>query len=346
MLQRGVLAGAALLLIAFAVTVVAQAPSGTRKAWALAIHAGAGTMPKDIPEAEKQAYLHDLAEALGQGRMALNGGAKAIDVVEKVVRILEDMPRFNAGKGAVFNHEGKNELDAAIMDGSNLACGAVAGVTTVKNPVQLARAVMDRSSHVLLVGKGAEEFAASIGLEKMDPSYFRTEHRWQQLQDALAKEKAEAGSASSGGGPSSKSEKFGTVGAVALDRHGNLAAATSTGGMTNKRWGRVGDAPIIGAGTYANNATVAVSCTGWGEKFIRHSVAHSLSALVEYKGLSVQQAAEEMIHRRLAAGDGGLIAVGRDGSIALVFNTPGMYRGATDAHGLFEVGIWEETQRP
>jgi beta-aspartyl-peptidase (threonine type) len=345
MLQRGVLAGAAFLLIAFAVTVVAQAPSGTRKAWALAIHAGAGTMPKDIPEAEKQAYLQDLAEALGQGRMALHGGAKAIDVVENVVRILEDMPRFNAGKGAVFTHEGKNELDAAIMDGSNLACGAVAGVGTVKNPVQLARAVMDRSPHVLLVGKGAEEFAASIGLERMDPSYFRTEFRWQQLQEALAKEKAVA-AAAPGGGLSTKAEKFGTVGAVALDRHGNLAAATSTGGMTNKRWGRVGDVPIIGAGTYANNATVAVSCTGWGEKFIRHSVAHTLSSLVELKGLSVQDAAKEMIERRLEPGDGGLIAVGRDGSIALAFNTPGMYRGATDAHGLFEVGIWESTQRP
>lgn len=328
-----------LLLPIFAALMAAQPPeeespetqgktqAAARPSWSLAIHGGAGTIPKNIPESEREEYLKSLRAALEVGRKVLAGGGTSLDAVEQVVRTLEDNPLFNAGKGAVFTHEGTNELDAAIMDGRNLACGSVAGVRTVKNPISLARLVMEKSPHVFMVGQGAEAFAAEMKVEKVDPKYFFTQRRWDQLQEALRKEK--------------EAKPKGTVGAVALDVHGNLAAATSTGGMTNKRFGRLGDVPVIGAGTYANNRTCAISATGWGEQFIKHTVAHDISALMEYKGLTLQQAADEVIHRKLQKDDGGVIGVAKDGSIALVFNSAGMYRGAADSNGRFDVAIWE-----
>jgi beta-aspartyl-peptidase (threonine type) len=299
--------------------------------WSLAIHGGAGTIPKNIPASERDAYLASLQKALEIGREVLAGGGTSLDAVEKVVRFLEDDPLFNAGKGAVFTHDGTHELDAAIMDGRDLSCGSVAGLKTVKNPISLARLVKERSPHVFLVGEGAEVFAtemqANPQIERVPNSSFDTPKRREQWQESLRKE-AEA-------------KPKGTVGAAALDRHGNLAAATSTGGMTNKRWGRLGDVPVIGAGTYANNKTCAISATGWGEKFIRNTVAHDISALMEYAGLTLQQAADRVIHQKLEKDDGGVIGVARDGSIALVFNSEGMYRGAADSNGRFEVKIWE-----
>jgi L-asparaginase / beta-aspartyl-peptidase len=306
--------------------IILSKPGGGAK-WALAIHGGAGTIPKTLPEAEKQQYLRSLEGALKVGREVLSNGGTSLDAVEKVVRFLEDDPLFNAGKGAVYTHEGTHELDAAIMDGRNLACGSVAALKTVKNPISLARAVMEKSPHVFMVGEGAEKFATEMKVERVAPDYFDTPKRYQQLQEALRKEKEE--------------KDKDTVGAVALDVHGNLAAATSTGGMTNKRFGRLGDVPVIGAGTYANNKTCAISATGWGEEFIKHTVAHDISALMEYAGLTLQQAADRVIHQKLKPGDGGVIGVARDGSIALVFNSEGMYRGAADSTGRFEVRIWE-----
>ena len=312
-----------LLLPIFAGLMAAQPSEKPR--WSLAIHGGAGTIPKNIPEAQKEEYLKGLREALEAGQKVLAGGGTSLDAVEKVVRTLEDNPLFNAGKGAVFTNEGTHELDAAIMDGRDLSCGSVAGLKTVKNPISLARLVMEKSPHVFMVGTGAEKFADEMKVERVDQKYFFTQKRYDDWQKKL-KEEAE--------------KDKDTVGAVALDIHGNLAAATSTGGMTNKRFGRLGDVPVIGAGTYANNRTAAISATGWGEKFIRHTVAHDISALIEYKGLTLQQAADEVIHRKLEKDDGGIVAVGRDGSIALVFNSEGMYRGAADSNGRFEVAIW------
>ncbi|MEM8932458.1 MAG: isoaspartyl peptidase/L-asparaginase [Acidobacteriota bacterium] len=297
-------------------------------AWALAIHGGAGVIPKDLPDEDKQGYYADLEAALALGKERLERGDAALDVVEVVIQALEDSPRFNAGKGAVFTHDGRNELDAAIMDGTTGACGAVARVTTVKNPITLARGVMERSKHVFMVGDGAEVFADEMGLERVEPEYFYTERRWQALQKAIEREEAE------GAG------KHGTVGCVVLDREGRLAAGTSTGGLTNKRFGRIGDVPVFGAGTWADER-VAVSCTGKGEEFIRHAVAHSVAARLEHTDASLGEAAQAVIHETLAEGDGGLIAVGADGSIALEFNTPGMFRGAADANGRFDVAIWE-----
>ena len=303
-----------------------------RPEWAIAIHGGAGTIPKNL-EAEKEQYLDGLGEALSIGRGMLAEGADGLDVVEQVIRYLEDSPLFNAGKGSVFTHDGQNELDAAIMDGRDLNCGAISGVTRVKNPISLARLVMNESRHVFFVREGAERFAEQMGVETVEPEYYFTQRRWDSLQKALAKEKEEAAAETA--------EKHGTVGCVVLDKAGNLAAGTSTGGMTNKRFGRVGDVPVIGAGTYANNKTVAVSCTGWGEKFIRNVVAHDVSALIEYQGMGVGEAARAVIDGKLDPGDGGLIAVGATGEIALVFNSEGMFRGAADSTGRFDVAIWE-----
>jgi beta-aspartyl-peptidase (threonine type) len=301
--------------------------------WALAIHGGAGTIPKDLPTAERQEYIQALTKALTLGKEMLAKGGTSLDTVEAVVRSLEDDPHFNAGKGAVFTHEGTNELDAAIMDGSTLSCGSVAGLKRIKNPVSLARLVMEKSPHVFMVGEGAEAFAAEMKVETVDPKYFFTQKRYDQWQEELKKEREEK--------EKTVKKDRDTVGAVALDRHGNLAAATSTGGLTNKRFGRLGDVPVIGAGTYANNRTCAVSATGIGEEFIKHTVAHDISALMEYAGLTLQQAADKVIHQKLKPGDGGVIGVAHDGSIALVFNSEGMYRGAADANGRFEVKIWE-----
>lgn len=308
---------------------MAETPAAPAVEWALAIHGGAGVIDKDISDEERAAYYDALRQALALGRELLAAGEPSVDVVEQVVARLEDLPQFNAGKGAVFTNAGTNELDAAIMDGRDLNCGAISGVTTVKNPIHLARRVMDDSRHIFFVGDGAEAFADQVGVERVESDYYFVQRRWDAFQKALEQERE-------------GDDKHGTVGAVALDREGNLAAATSTGGMTNKRFGRVGDVPVIGAGTYANNATVAISCTGHGEEFIKHNVAHDVSARIAYKGLSVAEAAREVIQGELQPGDGGLIAVGRDGSIVLEFNSPGMFRGAADASGRFEVGIWEE----
>ena len=308
-----------------------ETSAAPRPEFALAIHGGAGVIPKDMEPEKVAEYEAALERALAHGRDRLAEGASALDVVEEVVVLLEDDPLFNAGKGAVFTHDGRNELDAAIMDGRDLSCGAVARVTTIKNPIRLARGVMEQSRHVFMVGDGAEAFADGLGLDRVEPDYYFTQRRYDSLQKAIEKEQSNQ----------EHGDQHGTVGCVAMDKEGNLAAATSTGGMTNKRFGRIGDVPVIGAGTYANNATVAVSCTGRGEEFIRHNVAHSVSAMIEHKGLSLQQAADAVIHGKLAKGDGGLIAVGADGSIALVFDSPGMFRGAADSVGRFEVAIWE-----
>jgi beta-aspartyl-peptidase (threonine type) len=305
--------------------IVVQRHEAPRPQWAIAIHGGAGTIPKTMPEAKKQEYLRSLDQALKTGKEVLQQGGTSLDAVEKVIRFLEDDPLFNAGKGAVYTHEGTHELDAAIMDGRDLSCGSVAALKTVKNPISLARLVKEKSPHVFLVGEGAEAFASQMKVERVPNSWFDTPERYQQLQEALKEEPKE----------------HGTVGCVALDTHGNLAAGTSTGGLTNKRFGRLGDVPVIGAGTYANNKTCALSATGIGEEFIKHTVSHDISALMEYKGLSLQAAMDQVIHHKLKPGDGGVIGVAHDGSLALVFSSEGMYRGAADSNGRFEVRIWE-----
>jgi beta-aspartyl-peptidase (threonine type) len=315
--------------------------------FAIAIHGGAGTILRKnmSPEMEVQ-YQATLEEAIKVGHEILRNGGSSLDAVEKTINIMENSPLFNAGKGAVFTNEGKNELDASIMDGKTLKAGAIAGVTTVKNPINLARAVMEKSEHVMLVREGAEFFAKENGLELVNPAYFYTENRYQSLLKAQEKDRIELDH--SGGtsfyDPFIKDNKFGTVGCVALDKNGNLAAGTSTGGMTNKKWGRVGDAPIIGAGTYANNNTCAVSATGWGEFFIRNVVAYDISAIMEYKGLSLEKAAEEVIQKKLTklGGDGGIVAMDKDGNITVEFNTAGMYRAFIDTKGKLEIGIYEK----
>ncbi len=326
-----------------------QAQTGAQRDFVLVVHGGAGTIVKTRMSAEKEkAYARGLEKALQEGYAILEKGGTALDAVEIAVRILEDNPLFNAGKGAVFTHEGTNELDASIMDGRNHAAGAVAGVTTVKNPVSAARAVMEKSSHVMMAGAGADRFAALQGLDIVDPSYFFTEDRFRAMERARSKDSLQTLLDHSGREHTSdilhdKDEKFGTVGAVALDREGNLAAATSTGGMTNKRFGRVGDSPVIGAGTYASNATCAISCTGWGEYFIRLVMAKTVSDMMEFGNMSLQQATNEMILKRLPAlgGSGGLIAVDKAGNIAMPFNTEGMYRGYIDHTGKPVIAIYK-----
>jgi beta-aspartyl-peptidase (threonine type) len=322
--------------------------------YVLVIHGGAGTILKSqMTDAKEKAYQAALDTALQKGATILKSGGTALDAVEASVRYMEDNPLFNAGKGAVFTNEGKNELDAAIMDGKTLMAGSVAGVTTIKNPVSAARAVMEKSPHVMMAGKGAEKFAEQQGLQIVDPSYFRTDDRWKGLQRAkeadslalLKKDKAMINGFSELY-PSSAGVigKYGTVGAVALDRHGNLAAATSTGGMTNKKYGRIGDAPIIGAGTYANNNTAALSGTGWGEFYIRLVLAKSISDIMEYGKKSLKEASDEMVMKQLPAlgGDGGLIGVDKDGNIAMPFCTEGMYRGYLKSDGKKEIRIYKK----
>lgn len=291
--------------------------------WAIALHGGAGTLGRDAPDAVRESYLEGLETALTAGKELLESGATAVDAVEHVIAILEDDARFNAGRGAVFNAQAEHELDASIMDGATLACGGVAGVRTVKNPIRLARAVMEQTRHVLLAGPGAEAFADAVGVERVDPSYFDTENRRRSLERKLA----ETGK--------------GTVGVVVLDQHGNLAAGTSTGGLTAKMFGRVGDSPIIGAGTYADNNRCAVSGTGVGEEFIRHSVAYAIGALMEYKGLSLAAAVDVVIDETLSPDDGGVIAMDPQGHIAMRYNTASMLRGVADSSGHFEVKIWD-----
>lgn len=308
----------------------------TEGLYPLAIHGGAGVILKERMSAEKEAaYRAKLEDAMSAGEHILRAGGSAMDSVVAAVRVMEDSELFNAGKGAVFTHEGRNEMDAAVMDGATMAAGAVASVTRIKNPVEAARRVMTHTGHVMLAGTGAEAFADEQGLELVDPSYFHTDKRWSQLEKAKAMG-AEASLDHS-------DHKFGTVGAVALDAHGNLAAATSTGGMTNKRWQRIGDTPIIGAGTYASNATAAVSTTGHGEYMMRFTVARDVCALMEFKGLDLGSASREVLSGRFAeaGGDGGLIAVDAKGNIALEMNTPGMYRGSVRCGETIKIEIFK-----
>jgi beta-aspartyl-peptidase (threonine type) len=312
--------------------------------YVLVIHGGAGTiLPENMSAEREAAYREALGQALAAGEEVLKAGGASLDAVSAAILVMEDSPLFNAGKGAVFNAEGVNELDAAIMDGATLNAGAVSGVQRIANPVLLARAVMDNSGHVMLVGKGAEDFAQEQGFEFVEPDYFYTDYRWGQLQKAK-----EAGAVILESDDDliflNEDHKYGTVGAVALDAEGNLAAATSTGGLTNKRYGRVGDTPIIGAGTYADNNSCAVSGTGTGEYFIRATVARNICALMEYQGLSLEEAAEVMVHEVLIkmGGDGGIISVDAAGNIALKFNTTGMYRGYVIAGGDPVIGIYKD----
>lgn len=311
----------------------------------IVIHGGAGTILKEnMSDSLEAAYKKKLKEAISIGHEILKNGGTSLEAVTKTINVLEDSPLFNAGKGSVFTHDATNELDASIMDGATLNAGAVAGVKHIKNPIDLAKDVMQKSEHVMLYGAGAEEFAQSLGYKMMDTTYFYTKSRYESLQRILEKEKTINTEKISFQDPYIKNSKFGTVGCAALDKHGNLASGTSTGGMTNKRWNRIGDAPIIGAGTYANNATCAVSSTGWGEFFIRSVVAYDISALMEYKGMSLQAAAKEVIHKKVPAlgGDGGIVAIDKDGNVAMEFNTAGMYRASMNAEGELEIGIYKE----
>lgn len=297
-----------------------------KAAYAMAIHGGAGTILKKNMTPEKEAaYKAKLNEALDAGETILKSGGTAMDAVVATIKIMENSPLFNAGKGAVFTNMGTNELDASFMDGKTLNAGAVSGVTNIKNPITAARAVLEKSEHVMLSGKGAEEFADQMGLELVDPKYFWTEHRWNSLQKAKDSEK-KIGAVNM---LEYNDWKYGTVGCAALDNAGNLAAGTSTGGMTNKRFNRIGDAPIIGAGCYANNNSCAISSTGHGEYFIRYAVAHDISKRMEYLEEDLQTAANHVVNKTLvdAGGTGGIISVDKYGNVALPFNTAGMYRG-------------------
>ncbi|HMN06490.1 MAG TPA: isoaspartyl peptidase/L-asparaginase [Flavobacteriales bacterium] len=299
------------------------------KGVAIAIHGGAGTLEPSAFTPEKEAaYRSVLQQAVRRGHAVLAGGGSAMDAVEVAVRVLEDSPLFNAGRGSVFTAEGRHEMDAAVMQGSDLRAGAVASVQNVRNPVTLARRVMENSGHVLVSGRGAFEFAHRQKLELEDDEYFFDQFRYDQWQEVRGTDAVRLDH-------SQGEKKFGTVGAVALDSHGHLAAATSTGGMTNKRWGRIGDSPVIGAGTYANDATCAVSCTGNGEAFLRAVAAHDVHALMAYKGLSLEEAVRIVVHEKLPPldGEGGLIAVDRNGRTVLDFNSTGMYRARIDSRG-------------
>lgn len=334
------------ILLAF-ILLLNSVPVFSQNNFGIVIHGGAGTILKKnmTPEKEK-AYKAKLEEAIREGHTILKEGGSSVEAIEATLNILEDSPLFNAGKGAVFTAEGKNELDASIMEGKTLQVGAVAGVTTVKNPISLARKVMENSPHVLLAREGAEQFAKEQGLTLVAPSYFHTEQRMKSLKKVKEAEKDKKGKDGKTGfyDADIQDTKFGTVGCVALDKQGNLAAGTSTGGMTNKKWGRIGDSPIIGAGTYANNKTCAISSTGWGEYFIRGVVAYDISALMEYKGLSLKAATEEVIQKKLTqlGGTGGIVAIDKEGNVSMEFNTAGMYRASMDKEGKLYIGIYEE----
>jgi beta-aspartyl-peptidase (threonine type) len=331
---------------------VTQAPAGK---WAIVLHGGAGVIQRSsmTPERDK-AYRAGMDEAVRAAAKVLDANGSAVDAVEAALNKLEDNPLFNAGKGAVFTADGKNELDAAIMDGKTMMAGAVADVTRTKNPISLAKAVMQKSPHVMLVGPGADQFAASVGLPQVDPSYFFTEQRWQGLIRQLKRENLPiparpAGAPPAPAGPIAQVEspdahKWGTTGIVVRDRLGNIAAGTTTGGTQAKRWGRVGDSPIIGAGTYASNQSCGVSATGTGEYFIRLTVARTICALVQYKGMRLQDAADDVIQKQVTAmhGDGGVIAMTPDGQIAWSFNTPGMFRARLVEGGQIQMGIYKD----
>ena len=318
---------------------MACTPQRQEESFAIVIHGGAGTILKAnmTPELE-QAYREALTEAIGIGHAILAAGGSSQSAVEKTIHFMENSPLFNAGKGAVLTTNGNASLDASFMDGKSLNAGAVAGMAHAKNPISAAIAVMDKSEHVMLSGKGADEFAASVGLDTVPNAYFITERRVQALERAKQREESQSAFYD----PFIKDTKFGTVGCVALDKEGNISAGTSTGGMTNKKWDRIGDAPIIGAGTYANNNSCGVSATGWGEYFIRAVVAHDISALVEYKGLDIRTAAKQVLEKvENLGGDGGVIVLDRNGQVAMEFTTKGMYRAHMDQKGQLNVKIYK-----
>jgi beta-aspartyl-peptidase (threonine type) len=313
------------LILVLSISCTMKQPEVVKPEYVIVIHGGAGSSdPANFSQEKQELYKTELNNALAIGESILASGGTGIEAIEKTINYLEDCPLFNAGKGAVFTHEGRNELDASIMSGVDLSAGAITCVTDIKNPISAAIKVMTNSDHVLLSGKGASAFAKQQRLEIVDSSYFFTDDRWKGLQNAL------------------EAEKHGTVGCVVLDKYGNLAAGTSTGGMTNKRYNRIGDTPIIGAGTYANNNTCAISATGHGEFFIRYTVAHDISALMEYKNMSLIDAANLVILDKLAKakGDGGIIAVDKDGNIAMVTNTNLMFRAYAKSTGEKEVAIF------
>lgn len=315
--------------------------------FAIIIHGGAGTILKENMTPEMEAdYKSTLEKAIRVGYDILKDGGSSLEAVQKTINVMEDSPLFNAGKGAVFTNAETNEHDASIMDGKTLNAGASAGTTNVKNPINLARAIMEHSPHVMLAGKGAETFAKEQGLELVDPSYFFTQRRFDALQKIKNTEKVEMDHNNKQAfyDPLVKDSKYGTVGCVALDKNGNIIAGTSTGGMTNKRWGRIGDSPIIGAGTYANNATCGVSSTGWGEYFIRAMVAYDISALMEYKGFTLAEATQEVIQNKLTkmGGTGGVVALDKNGNMVAEFNTEGMYRATMNDKGELSIGIYKE----
>ena len=319
-------------LLVFTFFLIAGAISGQEK-YAIVIHGGAGVMSKSaMNEEQQEAYKSKLNEALILGQKLLKEGNTATDVVVRVVEVLENSPLFNAGKGAVFTHDGINELDASIMEGKTLNAGAVAGVRDVKNPIKAAREVMENSAHVLLSGEGASEFAKEQGLEIVKNKYFFTESRYQSLKRLQKRERERT-----------EKDNTGTVGCAVLDTYGNICAGTSTGGMTNKKYGRIGDSPVIGAGTYANNKTCAVSCTGHGEYYIRLGFARDISALMEYQNMSLEEACAEEI-RKLGelGGTGGVIGIDSEGNVAMKFNTSGMFRGYITSSGKKEIAIFEK----
>ena len=312
------------------------------KNFGIAVHGGAGTILRTSMTAQKEKeYMGALEEAILAGEQILLRGGHSLDAVEAAVKKMEDHPLFNAGKGSVFTHDGTNEMDACIMEGKDLKAGAVAGVQHIKNPVSLARAVMEKSEHVLLVGEGAMQFAISMNIDIEKDEYFFVQHRYNQLKQA--KESNQTILDHTVDSPDTE-KKFGTVGAVALDVQGNIAAATSTGGMTNKRWGRVGDSPIVGAGTYANNKTCGISCTGHGEYFLRAVVAYDISCLIEYKGASLKEACQIVVNNKLVefGGEGGLIAIDAYGNIEMPFNSEGMYRGMKKSNGPLYIDIYKD----
>ena len=327
-------------------------PAQATANWAIVVHGGAGVIErKDLSPEQETAYRAAMNRAIQAGGAVLGKGGSALDAIEATIRLMEDDPLFNAGRGAVFTAEGRNELDAAIMDGKTLAAGAVAGVTRTRHPISLARRVMEKSPHVMLISKGADTFSKEQGLEQVEPGWFYTERRWRTLETFLEESSLPIPSkpvgAREGAATSSLAHdegKKGTVGVAALDMSGNIAAGTSTGGTTGKRWGRVGDSPIIGAGTYASNTSCAVSATGTGEYFIRLTVAREICALVEHKGMKLQAAADEVIQKRLTAlkGDGGIIAVAPDGQVAWSFNTSGMYRARLSKDQPVVIAIYKD----
>jgi L-asparaginase / beta-aspartyl-peptidase len=334
------------LLAVVAAALLARAAEADPRPLVLVIHGGAGVIERAKMTPEKEAgYRSGLSAALDAGYAVLERGGSSLDAVTAAVRTMEDDPQFNAGRGAVLNHEGDAELDAAIMDGNGPRAGAVAGVRHVKNPVELARLVMEKSPHVLLVADGAEEFALEQGVVLVPRSYFRTTARERELEEERRAEQARAAAAPATRNDTAAAGSMGTVGAVALDRAGNLAAATSTGGLTNKMHGRVGDSPLIGAGTFANNESCAVSGTGQGEYYIRAVVAHDVCALLEYRRQTLAAAVEEVMRKlQRGGGQGGIIALDRAGHVAMQFNTPGMFRGVCDSRGRREVGMYQGEQ--